>query len=223
MTTFKTFGLLAASAAVTHASPSGLNNIPTADTAGHREGVIQWYSTFDDSDGEDHWAGFKTGFQPFGPDYRFEVGFDSHIAPGDAGPFVVQGKFAFQPWVGLPAFAIGTANLGLSSDDRDDAGQAFSYAVMTHDFEYFRAHLGYGVQHHNDTLLLGFDKTVKLFDRDLMLRTDIRQIDDEDRWLASAGFLYLLHKNFALESWLSQPTEDGPTSVTIKLDFIFRF
>lgn len=215
--------LLAASATLAPASPSGLNNIPTADTAGHREGVIQWYSTFDDSSGEDHVAGFKTGFQPFGPDYRFEVGFDSHIAPGDAGPFVVQGKCAFQPWEGLPAFAIGTANLGLTSGDRADAGQAFSYAVMTHDFGHFRAHLGYGVQHNNDTLLIGLDKTVTLFERDFMLRADLRQIDDQDRWLASAGFLYKLHNNIALESWVSQPTEHGPTSLTLKLNFIFQF
>lgn len=215
--------LFAASASIVYASPSGLNNIPTADTPGHREGVVQWYSTFDDNDGESHVAGFKTGFQPFGPEYRFEVGIDSHIAPNDAGPIVVQGKFAIQPWEELPAFAIGTANLGLTSEDRDDAGQAFSYVVMTQDFEFLRAHLGYGVQENNDTLLVGLDKTVSLFERDLMLRTDLRQIDDQDRWLASAGFLYMLHKNIALESWVSQPTKDGPTSVTLKVDFIFRF
>ena len=56
-----------------------------------------------------------------------------------------------------------------------------------------------------------------------MLRGDFRQIDDEDQWLGSAGFLYHFHKNIALESWVSQPTDHGPTSFTVKLNFIFNF
>lgn len=109
------------------------------------------------------------------------------------------------------------------SDDRDRAGQPFSYAVLTHDFSWFRAHAGYALQQDNNTALLGLDKTVKLFERDLILRGDFRQIDDEDQWLGSAGFLYHFHKNIALESWVSQPTDHGPTSFTVKLNFIFNF
>lgn len=204
-------------------SSSGLNNIPTADTPGHREGVFQWFSTFPTDGKADHWGGFKTGLRPWGETHRFEGGFDSHLAPGESGPVVFQFKYALQPWINLPALGLGAANLALTSEDRDRAGQPFSFAVLTHDFHCFRAHAGYALQHENNTALLGLDKTVKLFERDLMLRGDFRQIDDQDQWLGSAGFLYHFHKNVALESWLSQPTDQGPTSFTVKLNFIFNF
>jgi hypothetical protein len=205
------------------ASPSGLNNIPTADTPGHREGVFQWFSTFPTAGKADHWMGFKTGLRPFGAMHRFEGGFDSHLAPDESGPVVFQFKYAVQPWTNLPTLGLGSANLALTSEDRDRAGQPFSYAMLTHDFGWLRAHAGYALQHGNNTALLGLDKTVKLFDRDLTLRGDFRQIDDEDQWLGSAGFLYHFHKNVALESWVSQPTSHGPTSFTIKLNLIFRY
>ena len=205
------------------ATSSGLNNIPTADTPGHREGVFQWFSTFPTEGKADHWLGFKTGLRPFGPVHRFEGGFDSHLAPGESGPVVFQFKYAVQPWTNLPALGLGSANLALTSEDRDRTGQPFSFAVLTHDFGWLRAHAGYALQHDNNTALLGLDKTVKLFNRDLMLRGDFRQIDHEDQWLGSAGFLYHFHTNFALESWVSQPTDYGPTAFTIKLNWILKF
>ena len=48
----------------------------------------------------------------------------------------------------------------------------------------FRAHGGYGFQQDNNAAFFGFDKTIKLFDRDLMLRSDFIQIDDQRRTLA---------------------------------------
>jgi hypothetical protein len=44
-----------------------------------------------------------------------------------------------------------------------------------------------------------------------------------DHWLGSAGFLYHFHTKVALASWVSQPTDHGPTSFTIKLNLIFRY
>lgn len=213
----------AAGASQSFATSTGLNNIPTADTPGHREGVFQWFSTFPTEGKADHWGGFKTGLRPCGETHRFEGGFDSHLAPGASGPVVFQFKYSVQPWTHLPALGLGAANLALTSEDRARAGQPFSFAVLAHDFHWFRAHAGYALQHDNHTALLGLDKTVKLFERDLMLRGDFRQIDDQEQWLGSAGFLYRFHKNVALESWVSQPTDHGPTSLTLKLNFIFNF
>lgn len=205
------------------ASSTGLNNIPTADTPGHREGVFQWYSTFPTEGKSDHWLGFKTGLRPFGAIHRFEGGVDSHLAPGESGPVAFQFKYALQPWERLPTLGLGSANLALTSEDRERAGQPFSFGILTHDFKWFRAHAGYALQHDNRTALLGLDRTVKLFNRALMLRGDFRQIDDQDQWLGSAGFLYHFHKNVALESWVSQPTDHGPTSFTVKLNLIFNY
>lgn len=212
---------LAAWASQSFATSTGLNNIPTADTPGHREGVFQWFSTFPTEGKADHWGGFKTGLRPWGELHRLEGGFDSHLAPGKSGPVIFQVKYAVQPWTNLPAIGLGAANLAMTSEDRLRTGQPFSFAVLTHDFRWFRAHAGYALQHGNNTALLGLDKTVKLFDRDLMLRGDFRQIDNREQWLGSAGFLYHFHKHVALESWVSQPTDNGPTSFTLKLNLIF--
>ena len=205
------------------ASSTGLNNIPTADTPPHRIGVFQWYSTFNTEGRPDHTGGFKFGLQPFGPPHRFEGGFDSHLAPGNSGPVTFQVKYAVQPWEKLPTLGIGSLNLALTGEDRDRTGQPFSFAVLTHDFKLLRAHAGYGLQHDGDAAFFGLDKTVKLFNRDLMLRSDIIQIDDASQWLGSLGGIYFFHKNWALESWVSQPTDHGGTRFTIKLNFILKF
>jgi hypothetical protein len=75
------------------ATPTGLNNIPTADVVPHRTVAVQAFSSFgaganqfsaNGPDEHSFWLGFKAGwsFQPV----NLEVGLDSPIAPGDAGP-----------------------------------------------------------------------------------------------------------------------------------------
>src|SRR5262245_9042032 len=94
------------------ASSSGLNNIPTADTAPHLTLVIQEYSTFGAKRKPDYTAGFKFGLAPWKDSEwqnRFEWGLDSHLASGDAGPAVFQFKYATQPRPNLPALGIGIA------------------------------------------------------------------------------------------------------------------
>ncbi len=73
-----------------HATPSGLNNIPTADTAPQGVLVLQMFSTVGGDNDSDFNLGFKTGvdFKPL----RFEVGADSHVYPGVGGPVVLQSK-----------------------------------------------------------------------------------------------------------------------------------
>ena len=116
-----------------------------------------------------------------------------------------------------------SANLAVTGNDRDRAGQPFTYAVLTHDFTAFRAHVGYGFQRKGAAAFVGIDKTVKVGGRDLMLRSDLVQIDDRSQWLGSAGFLLVLHKNWVLEAWASQPTERGEARFTLKLNYVMKY
>lgn len=219
---FLSIALAALSVVWIHASPSGLNNIPTADTAPDRTVVIQEYSTFGADRKPDHTAGFKMGLQPWGQ--RFEWGLDGHLAPGDSGPAAFQIKYAIQPWEKLPTLGIGVANLAVTSEDRDRAGQPFSYAVLSHDFNLFRMHGGYGLQaHYNNTVLLGVDKTIKLFNRDFTLRADAIQSERQHNWVGSFGGMYSFCKYFTLEAWINQPIHRAPASFTTKLDFSLHF
>jgi hypothetical protein len=117
-----------------YASSSGLNNIPTADTASNLSLVIQGYSLFGAQRLPDHFAAFKFGFDPWEARRwrnRFEWGLDSRIAPGDVGPSVFQAKWATQPGPNWPAISIGVANLASTSAERHRAGAPFSFVVLT--------------------------------------------------------------------------------------------
>lgn len=186
--------------------------------------VIQAYTTFGADRKPDHTAGMKIGFGPWDKaayNSRFEAGIDSHYAPDSAGPAVFSVKYAVKPWEEGPDIGLGSANLAVSSGDRTRAGQPFSYAVLSHDFKHFRLHGGYGVQHRGNSVLLGVDKSFKVFDRDLVLRSDAVQIQDQGQWLASVGFLYAINSWLVWESWASFPTDTGKPTVTLKLNFIF--
>ena len=208
-------------AATVSATSTGLNNIPTADTPPDRTVVIQTFTNLRDEQQADFVAGFKMGLRPL--DQRLEWGLDGRLGENDTGPAVFQVKYALQPWEKLPTFAVGAANIAVTSDDREEVGQAFKFLVVTHDFDLFRAHAGFGFQHENDAVFFGLDKTIEVFGRDLMLRSDFIQIDGADQWLGSGGFIYFLHENFAVESWMSVPFESGEPIFTLKLNFIFEF
>lgn len=205
------------------AAPSGLNNIPTADTAPHLVPVFQAYTTFGADRKPDHTAGMKIGFGPWDKaafSSRFEASIDSHYAPDRAGPPVFGVKYAVKPLEEGPDIGIGSANLAVNDGDRARAGQPFSYAVLSQDFKVFRLHAGYGVQHQGNSALLGVDKTFKVFDRDLTLRADAVQIQNERQWQPSVGFLYVLNSWLVWESWASVPVETGKPSFTLKLNFV---
>ena len=199
----------------------------TADTAPHLTLVIQEYSTFGADRKPDHAAGFKFGVDPWVKSEwrnRFEGGVDGHFAPGDAGPAVFHAKYATQPRPDWPSLGLGVANLAVTENNRDRGGQPFSYAVLSHDFKFLRLHGGYGLQtHHHNSALLGVDKTFKVFDRDLVLRADAIQIERQHNWAASVGGLYALHKNFVLESWMTQPIHNSPPSFTVKFNLVIPF
>lgn len=208
--------LLAAFSGSARATPTGLNNIPTADTVPHRTVAVQAYDLFG-SGPHDFAMGFKTGWD-FSP-VHLEWGLDSHLAPDPGGPLYFQTKLAASPWEkGL--FAVGVANVPFINHER--AGDPFTYAVLTHDFEFLRLSLGYGLQTDNNSVLLGVDRTWKINDHSLNLNADLVQFNDGENWLSSLGAKYELTKNIILETWVNLPDE-GDVDVMAKINFVLTF
>jgi len=217
--------LLAAPVALL-ATPSGLDNIPTADVTPQGTWVLQTYSNFGDQHDMDFSVGFKSGLD-FAAWGKLEFGADSSVIPsggGQGGPVLLQFKYAHDLWQGA-TLAFGVANIALDSQDRDRAGDAFYYPVLTQKVgdDWFRVHVGYGWQHHGDSPILGLDKTFKVWDRDLMLCTDYIQIQNQAQWEGSWGIKYTLCKYVVFETWMSQPFRTGNPIFTAKLDFVFTF
>src|SRR5262245_14337870 len=169
------------------ATPSGLNNIPTADTAGQGEYVFQAFTNFGEQRRPDNNIGFKTGLSLFGE--KFEVGLDGRITPDKGGPAVAQVKYARGIWDG-GTLGVGIANIAFRSQDRDRAGNPFKYGILTQKIPEtpLRVHAGYGFQTRGDSLLLGADYSTKVGGRDLVIRSDVVEINDGDQLLGSLGF-----------------------------------
>jgi hypothetical protein len=199
-----------------HATPSGLNNIPTADTAPDDAVVIQVYDLFGEEP-HDFASGFKTGMDLKWVD--LEWGLDSHLAPGPAGPLFFQTKVAFSPWE-EGKIAVGVAGVALS--DTDVAGDPFTYAVLSQNVGFARLHAGYGVQTGGNTVLLGIDKNVEFLGRNLNLNADLVQIRDQDGWMPAVGLKYDLSKNIVFETWTNMPDE-GKCEYVLKLNFVIPF
>ena len=212
--TLALYALLTASALAT---PSGLNNIPTADTVPHRTVAVQAFDTFSPHS-DDFWMGFKTGWDVTDK-LHLEWGLDSHLSPDPAGPLYFQTKLGFSPWED-GKIAIGVAGVGLTNTDR--SGDPFTYAVLTQDLHFARLSVGYGLQTDANTVLLGLDRTFKVFDRNLNLNADLVQTGDQSGWLTAIGAKYDLTKHIVLESWVNLPDE-GDVSVMAKINFVFTF
>jgi len=223
---FLSFGAIVLTPWPVHASSSGLNNIPTAETAGNLKLVFQGYSTFGVSQGPNDVVAFKFGIDPWETSRwrnRFELGVDSRYAPDDAGPGMFQFKYTTQPDPKLPAICIGVANLGMTAMERVRTGQPFSYAVITQDFRLLRLHGGYALQaNHSNTALLGVDKAVKVAGHDVMFRADAIQINRQHDWAASFGGISSIGKHFAFEAWVTQPVNGHKANFTVKLNYILH-
>ncbi len=88
----------------------------------------------------------------------------------------------------------------------------------------FRINAGYGFKKDNFGVFGGVDRAFEVLGQDLVLRNDIKQVNDMDDLLISTGFLLTLPFNLALESWLSIPTASGAEeSVVVKFNYIINF
>lgn len=198
------------------ATSSGLNNIPTADVVPENVLVFQYFSDVGNDNVPDHFAGFK-----YGPAKNIEIGLDGRIFPEKAKEeaLVAQAKMRLEFTHELAA-AFGILNLG----DRARAGNEAPFAVLSYDIGFMRAHFGGTTQNHNEGFFAGLDKTIKLFNRDFTLRSDILQTNDQRDTTSSVGFMYDLGHNLLIESWMSFPTQSGQEDVvTIKLDYVIEF
>lgn len=206
-------------------TPTGLNNIPTADTVPHRTVAVQYFSSFGganqfgtaEAGKSGHWMGFKTGwdFEPF----HLEWGMDSPLGTGVSGPLFFQSKARIQPWEdGM--FAVGIAGIALTDINR--AGDPFNYAMLWHDFKVARLHAGYGYQTNGSSFLFGIDRTWKLFDRNFNLNADLVQSRDQRGLITAIGAKYDLTKHIVLETWANFPDRDR-VSLIAKINFVFTF
>ncbi len=210
--------LLAGLPTITQATPSGLNNIPTADIVPHRTVAVQVFDTVG-AGPHDFWSGFKTGWQFPELGLDLEWGLDSHLAPEPAGPLLFQTKVGFEPWKD-GAVALGVAGVALTDTAR--SGDPFSYAILSQNVAFARLHLGYGLQTGGNTVLLGIDRDVTFLERNLNLNADLVQTGDGDGWLPALGLKYALTENVVFESWTNLPDE-GSASVMLKLNFVFTY
>jgi hypothetical protein len=198
------------------ASSTGLNNIPTADVVAKNVLVFQYYSDIGNDKVPAHFAGFKYGLTD-----NIEVGLDGLFSADKSSTENIAGqakvRFEFDEAL---AIALGITNLG----DRDKAGKESPFGVLSYDFGFLRAHFGGTGQDNNEGFFGGIDKTFSFFARDLTLRSDIIQTNDQRDTTTSVGFIYDLGNNFLVESWMSFPTESGKEdTLTIKLNYVIKF
>jgi len=103
MKSLHTFAILLAAGSAAIATPSGLNNIPTADTVPQGTFVLQTFSTVGDNRDADLNLGFKTGIDLKA--VRLELGLAAHLYPDKGGPVTPHAKIAVPLGEGLPVIA----------------------------------------------------------------------------------------------------------------------
>lgn len=204
------------------ASPTGLNNIPTTDVVSDRVLVLQsWLTTGFEQ--KPQWvSGAKYGLFD-----KVEIGIDSKLGSGDAGPIAFQGKLKVyehnfeKEFFSEFAALIGCEGIAL---DENIGDIVTPYMVLSQDFTLLRVNAGYGFQKNNFGVFIGIDRSFSILEQDLILRSDLKQVNDGDDLLISVGFLLTLPFDFVWESWLSIPTKSGDEeSVTLKLNYVITF
>jgi hypothetical protein len=237
---------LAALSAVALATPTGLNNIPTADTAPQGVFVFQAFSTLGHDRDTDLNFGCKTGV-----DFsrvKFEIGVSSHLYPDESGPWTPHAKIALPLGERLPTLAAGIANITFNDDDRAKAGDEFSYAVLSQNFGWLRVHGGCGWQDGEALPFFGLDKTFR-YTKSVAASSDGKSATDgkspaaametktvdlftlrgdviaqrDSSWLYSAGVLIPVCPWFVLETWGNFPDNGDEASLTVKANFVITF
>jgi hypothetical protein len=195
---------------VVYASPSGLNNIPTADTCSPGVLVLQGYSGSSQGEKTSLFVGAKAG-----PAKDWEIGLDYQAAPeGATGPLVFQVKKAWWLEDGNLGLAVGVA--GVTTDWSEH--KPFPYAVLTRKGTGAdRYHVGFAPQADAKQWFIGYDHTLPC---KTMLRFDLVRNTDADTTMVSAGALVPMDFG-AVEGWVTR--NDGndcdSTSLTLKVDY----
>ena len=219
---------VAGCSALVHASPSGLNNIPTADACPVQTVVLQSWEGFGHGINSENWIGLKYGLFT-----NAEVGVDWKTSGNPGLQPQLQGKYTLDVGEVWPQFCVGIANL---STDRNRNGEPMPYGVMTYNLKgWFRAHAGYGFQAHNDGMFGGLDRTFDVAGLRLMVCGDVVQSNDRNDALLAPGLkispatcklggcLGSILRHTALETWMNFSTSGDPESYIVKLDLDYRF
>ncbi len=214
------------------ATPTGLNNIPTNDTAPPQTIVLQTLTNFGQDARSTYLFGFKMGVIE-----NLEIGADwIRNAEPEQHP-ALQAKYTLDLGPEWPKLGGGVANV---SAHRQRNGQAMPYVVGPYDAKLIRAHGGYNCQHNNFGFFAGVDRTLPVLRRDLTLRADYIQIDNRHHGITSVGGMYNLpprppHKesanildavlaNVIVEGWYSRPSTGALEDYfTIKLNYVIEF
>ena len=137
------------------ASPSGLNNTPTADICPAQTLVLQTWEAagYDMTPGNS--VGMKYGLLP-----NTEIGADWNSNADPSHPPAFQAKYTIDLSGSLPRLGLGIANV---STDRKLNGEPMPYSVLSCDIkDTVRVHAGYGFQEDNEGAFAGVDRTFNL-------------------------------------------------------------
>ena len=215
------------------ASPSGLNNTPTADTCPARTLVLQGWAGFGEGQHPDWWTGAK-----FGLFKGAEVGVDWDADGNPSRHAQFQAKYGLDLGNAGTRVAAGIANV---SDDTDRNGDVFPYAVLTQNVNgWFRIHLGYEFQKDNHGVFGGVDTTVGILGRDVLFCADATQINDGDDTIIAPGVKFGLGakdangkapssldaflNHFVFETWATFSTvDDADVNYVTKLNVVLGF
>ncbi|MBI3910281.1 MAG: hypothetical protein HY320_05030 [Armatimonadetes bacterium] len=208
------------------ATPTGLNNIPTADVVPRRVLVLQQFTNGGVSQTFFYTGGFKYGVAK-----NLEVGLDARLgksnadAPslgvGGAGgaPSRPVAQVKYRLPLGSPdlAFGVGIANVGASTRT---AGHPAYYGVFSSKLGDGHGHLGFLGQRASDNLFVGYDR--KLGSRTTLRADLLRGLNgDGSAWLGSIGFITQLQSDFLVESWVSLPGQSSVRETfTLKFNYV---
>ncbi len=203
-------------------TPSGLNNIPTADVADTGVLVLQQMNNLrlGGFDGR-HVLAFKYGIAP-----NAELGWvgaprhsgsrrDFLLGVGAAAsyPTTFHGKVKV-PIQDKLQMGVGIINLNNSAKT---AGHPVYYSVLSQHLKWARVHFGFMTTKGSDGLFVGLDKTIGLW----TLRADFNDVGSGS--VFTFGFLRPLSSEWILEGWLSFPTAKGVReTATVKLNYVVK-
>jgi hypothetical protein len=199
------------------ASPSGLNNIPTADYTQAGQLVLQAYGTLASGADNSLFLGAK-----FGLGNGIEVGADRLMAPSPDGPLAFQVKKTWSMPVIPLKLCAGLANITDATGDHP----LYPYGVASYHLPgASRAHLGIALPEDNHQLLAGFDYTLG---DGTMLRTDLVRGFTGGNQMTLYSLGALVPKKFgAVEGWITRGIDSAPgggnsTALTLKVDFSLK-
>jgi len=183
---------------VAYATPTGLNNIPTANVVDQSVLVVQAFSSFASDRSPEWFAGLK-----YGAAANWEVGVDHVLSgPGSSGGLAFQAKYRM-PLTDRARLGLGVANI---SSDREALGNSAPYVVLSLPLGALGGHLGHGWQEGNHAWFVGADCALSPA---LSLRADWTEVDGGEESVASLGFVTALSERWVIEGWASFPSQSN--------------